>query len=208
VGGRDGEARALAEESVKTVSLVMALPVGLVSGFAGPLLTSWQGASFAHLAPLLSLVVLPFGLSLGYQPLSSVFLGRKALRLPALVQLAAGLASVTGGYLLARYTSLGLWSPVIAGGSIQLLRSCIFTPIYAASLLGLPRLTFLRLSALALGATLAVAGLGRQLGAWLRPAGWLQLGAVASVVCALHGVLVWYLFFRSRGVTALPWRRP
>jgi membrane protein EpsK len=208
VGGRDDEARALAEESVKTVALVMALPVGLVSGFAGPLLSSWQGASFAHLAPLLSLVVLPFGLSLGYQPLSSVFLGRKALRLPALVQLAAGLASVTGGYLLARYTRLGLWSPVIAGGSIQLLRSCVFTPIYAASLLGLPRLTFLRLSALALGATLAVSGLGRQLGAWLQPAGWLQLGAVASIVCALHGALVWLLFFRSRGAATLPWRRP
>ncbi|MCS6899969.1 MAG: lipopolysaccharide biosynthesis protein [Myxococcales bacterium] len=208
VGERDTDARLLAEESVKTVALIMALPVGLVSGFAEPLLTSWQGASFAHLAPLLSLVVLPFGLSLGYQPLASVFLGRKALQLPAIVQLVAGLASVTGGYLLARYTHLGLWSPVLVGGTIQLLRSCGFTPLYAARLLGLPRLTFLRLSLFALAATLAVAVLSRQLGAWLRPLGWLQLGAAASMVCILHGVGLWFLLFRSRGPFPPLWRRP
>lgn len=192
-GGRTDEAGATAQEGVRFVAVAMALPVGLIAGFAGPLLRAWQGPAFEHLAPLLSLAALLLGFSLGYQPLATVFIGLGALRLPSMVQLVAGLFSVTCGYLLARFTSVGLFGPALAGGLTLALRSCLFTPLHAASLLGLPRFTFLRSVAVTVLPTLAVAGLGRLLGGWFQPHGWLQLGAVASIVGFGYAAVAWIM---------------
>lgn len=205
-GGRREEAAVIARDGVRLVSLLMALPVGLIAGFAGPLLRAWQGPGFEHLAPVLTLVVLLLGLSIGYQPLASVFLALQALRLPSLVQLVSGTFSVSCGFLLARHTQLGLWGPAIASGLTLALRSCLFTPLHAASLLGLPRRIFLQQVVLAALATLGVTGLGRLVSSLLSPQGWFQLGAAASLVAAPYLIVAWFLLLSTEQRAALAQR--
>jgi membrane protein EpsK len=202
-GDRPEETVVIARDGVRVVSVMMALPVGLIAGFAGPLLRAWQGPGFEHLAPVLTLVVILLGFSLGYQPLATVFLAHQALRLPSLVQLVAGMFSVSCGYLLARHTSLGLFAPALAGGLTLALRSCLFTPLYAASLMGLPRGIFLRQVALAVLTTLGVMGLGRLIANAVAPRGWLQLGAAASLVAFRYLLVAWFLLLSTAQRAAL-----
>ena len=58
----------LSKSAVKGLGLFFALPIGLICGFASQILTLWVGPQFAHLAPLMWVLIFPLVINLCSSP--------------------------------------------------------------------------------------------------------------------------------------------
>jgi membrane protein EpsK len=183
--------------SVKFLGLLMALPIGLISGLARPLLNTWLGPDFVGVAPLMILLTLPMALNLAYLPIQQISLATNNVRLPGLVQIVAGVLNLVLAIVLARFTPLGMYGVALAGGLVLSLRNLLFTPIYSARILGVSDGTFFRAMApclVASGTAFGTAWLGAV---YFTPSGWFQLGATGAVTSLLYGATA-YLFLLSK----------
>jgi membrane protein EpsK len=179
--------------SVKFMGLLMALPIGLVSGLSRPLLQTWLGQDFVGIAPLMILLTLPLALNLAYLPLHQISLATNDVHIPGLVQIAAGALNLVLAVVLARYTPLGMYGVALAGGLVLSLRNLLFTPIYAARIIRVPDSTFFRAMSpclIASGIAFGAAWLG---GLFFSPAGWLRLGATAAVASLVYAATSYLL---------------
>jgi membrane protein EpsK len=129
--------------AVKFVGLLIGIPTAIISGFSAPLLRIWLGPSFVALAPLMVVLTAPLAVNLAYLPLHSICMATNKVRIPGLVQLAAGAANLALAILLASLPSLGMYGVAIAGAVVLCLRNIVFTPIYAAHILGIRWSSFL-----------------------------------------------------------------
>lgn len=180
------------QRSVKFMGLLMALPIGLISGLSAPLLQTWLGVDFVGVAPLMILLTLPMALNLAYLPLHQINLATNDVRLPGLVQIGAGVLNLMLAVGLARYTPLGMYGVALAGGLVLSLRNLAFTPIYAARIIGVPDSTFYRTMAPCVFACGIAFGTALLAGFLITPAGWLGLGATATAAALVY-VAVSYL---------------
>lgn len=172
--------------SIKFIGLVMALPVGLISGSARPLLEAWVGSEYVDSAPLLALLTLPMAVNLAYLPLHQITLATNNVRFPGLVQIAAGVVNLTVAIVLAQYTALGVYGVALAGVVVLSGRNLLFTPLYAAHILKVPYFTFYRAMRPSLIACLAAFSLPYLADAGLHLQGWIELSAVALVTAVLY----------------------
>jgi membrane protein EpsK len=129
--------------SVKFMGLAMALPIGLLSGFARPLLILWLGFEFADLALLLIILVSHLCINLAITPLFYLQVATNHVRIPGVVSLISGLVNVILAVSLANWSGLGYLGIAIAGAIVLTVKNVIFTPLYGARILKLPWWTFL-----------------------------------------------------------------
>jgi membrane protein EpsK len=180
--------------AVKFIGLVVALPAGLISGFAPSLLRIWLGESFVDLAPLMVLMTLPLAINLAYLPLHNISTALARVRVPGIVQLFSGALNLGLAIALCHVPGWGLYGVATAGIVVLILRSVTFTPIYASYLLNVSRFTFYR-EALPIGLAsgLVVAACwGAQ--SFIPVSGWLGLLLAFSAASAFYASLV-YAFF-------------
>src|SRR6202043_2517087 len=100
--------RQLATRSVKILGIGLALPVGLLCGLGGPLLSLWLGPAFAKLELLLILLVGHLTVTLAVRPLSYVVNAYNRVKSQGLVTLALGIVNICLAVALARWTSWGI----------------------------------------------------------------------------------------------------
>lgn len=131
-------------QAVKFLGLFIALPVGLVSGLAKPLLLVWLGPDFVSLAPLMLIMTVHLCLNLGYLPLHNIATATNHVRIPGIVQIAVGVFNLILAVLLAGPAGLGMYGVAAAGGIVLIFRNIIFTPYYGALILGRRPLTFMK----------------------------------------------------------------
>jgi membrane protein EpsK len=131
-------------QAVKFVGILIALPTGLISGFAGPLLRIWLGPKFVELAPLMFLMTFPLAVGLAYLPLHNISNALIKVRVPGIVQLLAGVLNLMLAVGLASVPALGYYGVAAAGVIVFSLRNILFTPLYASHILKISRLAFLR----------------------------------------------------------------
>lgn len=142
--------------AVRLLGMFMALAVGLVSGFAEPVLTIWLGQPFGNYADLLILLVLPSCLNLSFSPLTNLFLATNKVMVPGIVQVVCGLANAILALFLAVVCDWGLYGIAAANIIVLTMKSNVFTPIYCARLLGRGTRDMLRNSAGIASATLCI----------------------------------------------------
>ena len=175
--------------SVRVLGLAMALPIALISGLAAPILHVWLGPGFAVHAGLLMLMTLPLCVNLGYVPLHHVSTATNDVRLPGVVQVVAGLANLGLALWLGR-----LWGPhgVAAAGIIVLsLRNVLFTPLYAALIVGRGPGTFMKEAHQILIATAIVTALSYLASRVIDLATWLRILGFSAVVGCAYAIVVW-----------------
>ena len=129
--------------AVKFLGLVIALPIGLICGFAKPLLTLWLGPSFAALAPLLVVLVSHLCINLAVVPLFPIQEATNRVRLPGILTLVMGAVNAALAVSLALWSGWGPISIPIAGAILLSAKNTLFTPLYAAKVLRMPWHTFL-----------------------------------------------------------------
>ncbi len=178
--------------AVKFVGLVMALPIGLVCGFARPLLNVWLGASFDPLASLLLFMTIHLCVNLAVIPLFAVQVATNRVRTPGILTLLMGLGNLGLALLLSGPMGWGMYGVAGAGAIMLTAKNLLFTPGYAAHILGVQRLTFYGEVLPIVGGTLALVGTGWLLSHSIQPHTWFQLGLSAM---AAAGIIL-PLFYR------------
>ncbi len=121
--------------AVKTMSLVLAIPLALVSAFSGDILALWLGEEFRTLGGLLTLHMVGLALNLGVLPLFAVNAALNRVKIPALVTLFLGLVNVLLAILLIKSTNLGYYGVALAGAAVLTLKNALFTTYYVARIL-------------------------------------------------------------------------
>jgi membrane protein EpsK len=116
--------------SIKTIGLICAIPIGLLSGLSSPFLILWLGDSFNSMTWVLILMVLPLSVNLITSPFYNIQLTMNRIKLPAIMGLVLGASY----YILANRLALS-FGPIgiTAAGALTLsLNNLIFSPIYTA----------------------------------------------------------------------------
>lgn len=133
---------ALSKSAVKLTGIGIALPVGLLCGFAPLVLTLWVGAEFADLAPLMIFLTSHLVINTAVMPLFQINVAFNKVRLPAIVTLVTGAGNVVLAFALAVHAGWGMYGVAAAGLITLTLKNIVFTPIYSSMVLGVPRSTF------------------------------------------------------------------
>jgi membrane protein EpsK len=151
--------------AVKLMGLSMALPIGLICGFAPHLLTLWVGQEFTDLTPLMVLLTLHLAVNLAVLPLFSINVAYNRMRVPGTLTLVMGIANLTLAVALPLLFGWGYYGVAAAGAIVLTLKNAVFTPWYAARILGIGVHTFTRsmlpgvIAALLLSVGIAMIGL-------------------------------------------------
>jgi membrane protein EpsK len=184
----------LSKQATRFVGLVLALPIGLILGFAQPLLRIWLGEGYATIAPLLAVMVCYLPVNMAVYPLFYAQIATNKVKVPALVTLFMGGANLLLAVCFVLWTPLGVFGIPIAGAIMLTAKNAIFTPIYVAYITEARRSAYLweiTLSALASG-LVAVASYTLQR-LWFL-ASLPQLVAAGAVVMVLYAFVAYYVF--------------
>ena len=132
-------------KSIKIMSALMGIPIGLLIVYGENFFTLWVPSQDAHeLAMLSAITLLPMIFGSSVNPVFGVFTITNKLRVPSLVLLFSGLAQTVIVVLLLKYTSLGIYAIAIVSAVQGGLRNFLFTPQYAARCLGFQRYSLYR----------------------------------------------------------------
>jgi len=184
-GRRDTEGLvAYSRTAVKFVGLMMALPIGLICGLGRPLLHIWLGADFESLAPLLMLMCLPLCVNLAVLPLFNIQVATNHVRLPGILTCVMGLGSLGLSLFLAGPAGWGMYGVALAGAIMLTAKNLVFTPLYAAHILGLGYGTFFREMLPVIASTVGLALAGWWLAQNQPITSWLGLGLAGTVLAA------------------------
>jgi membrane protein EpsK len=184
--------------AVKFVGLLIALPIGLICGLSTPLLQTWLGPKFADLAWLMSLMTVHLSVNLAVIPLFGIQTATNRLRAPGIVTFVMGAGNLGLAIFLAGPMGWGLYGVAAAGAIVLTAKNLIFTPLYAAHILGRRLDAFLWEMLPITLATLGTAATCKLLAATWDISGWPRLiaaGAAISVVYAAIGY--WILLNRK-----------
>jgi O-antigen/teichoic acid export membrane protein len=140
--------------AVKFMGLAMALPIGLICGFAPQLLTIWVGAEHAGLALLMVILTAHLAVNISVQPLFSVNVAYNRVRIPGVVTIVLGTANLILAIAIPLLTGWGYYGVAIGGILILTLRHTFFIPWYVSRVLDTRMTTYLK--ALVPGALAAV----------------------------------------------------
>ncbi len=190
-GGLDQMAT-LTRRSVKLLGLGLALPIGLVAGFARPLLNVWLGPDFATLALLMSVLVVHLCVNTAVLPLLNVQTALNRVRIPGMVTLGLGVVNLILAWWWAPMNSVGL-GIALAGAVVLTLKNSIFTPLYGAHIQKLPWYTFFLSLLPGVFATILVTGVAYMLGQRLSINSWIMLGLVGGILGVIYALLAYLL---------------
>lgn len=195
VSGDKSRLISVSQRAVKTLGLAMALPIGLITGLGEPLLHLWLGDEFAPLWPLLGIVTLHLCINVAITPVFGIWPALNKVLWPAIVTVIMGIINVGLGVWLAGPVGWGLYGLAIAGAVVLTAKNVLFTPLYAAHIVGCPLPTFLRGLALTLVGTLLVAGSARGVSVMLDLSSWSRLIAACLGIGVVYSLAAYYLGF-------------
>ncbi len=130
--------------SVKFMGILIAIPIGLLMGFGKPLFTLWLGPEFIKLVPLLWLMIGHLVINLAVLPLFSINTAYNKMKIPGLISLAFGFLNFILAILLSVTFDLGIYGVALAGAIVLTAKNAIFTPLYAAYILGIKKTIFFK----------------------------------------------------------------
>lgn len=128
---------------IKIISIVIAIPIGIICAFSENILNIWIGNEFIHLNTLLILSLVPLIISVSITPLFSVNISYNKVKFPGIVSLMFGTISILLSIYLIIYTDLKLYSVVIASGIMLIIKNGIVIPIYTAHIMKIKSTSFI-----------------------------------------------------------------
>ena len=183
----------LAAQSIKLMGLALALPVGLLCGFATPLITTWLGEPYAYLGVLLVVTMFYQSVNLAVRPLLFVQTAYNKIRWPGIITLLSGIASVLLAILAVAWCHWGVIGVALAFALTWTGKNVLYVPIYTAHIMHLPWWTYMPSLVPVLLATAAVTAAAYGLAMVYSPEGWLQLALATAAISCLYLLSVWGL---------------
>lgn len=134
----------LTRSAVKLMGLALALPAGLICGFAPQLLTIWVGAEHANLAPLMVLLTAHLAVNMSVQPLFAVNVAHNRVKIPGIMTILLGVMNLILAIAIPLATGWGYYGVAVAWVLILTFRHLLFVPWYAARILNVPTTTYIK----------------------------------------------------------------
>ncbi|MCM1987574.1 lipopolysaccharide biosynthesis protein [Methanococcoides seepicolus] len=130
------------KKAVKFMGFAMALPIGIIIGFAPQILTLWIGPEFAKLSPLMLVLLIHLVINLSVLPLFSINVSFNKVRIPGIVTLFMGFGNFLLAIILSLFTDWGYYGVAIAGAIMLTTKNTLFIPWYASKVLEISKNTF------------------------------------------------------------------
>ncbi len=184
--------------AMKGLGLLLALPVGIMCGFAKPLLGLWLGGEYTFLAPLLFLVIFHQALSLSARPLLFVQNACDRVKWPGMVTLISGVGAILLAIILSKW---GIWGPAgipVAIALAMILKNGIYMPLYTARILNLKWAVFIPALIPGVVYTAVIAVCSLTVNYFYPPSNWLWLGLISALIFTVFGILAWRLGFNHQ----------
>lgn len=169
-------------QSVRLLGIALALPVGLLCGFARPVLGIWLGDQFGNLAILLILLAGHLPVTLSVRPILYGITAYNRIKAQSIITLVLGIATVPAAVLLASFAGWGLAGVAAATALIWTVKNVVFLTPYGAAVLGLRPWALYRSLASTAALTAGVGFVSAYLWQICRPADWSGLIALGAVV--------------------------
>lgn len=182
--------------SVKVMGYVMALPIGFLIVFASDFFRLWvPGQNVAILQGMPLLTIIPMVVTRSINTIYNVYTVTNRLKVPALVWVAFGVLQVVTVIVLAKFTSLGIWSVPVASFVWGLFRNLTFTPIYAAHCLEVHWLTFYKAIVRGSLCTAVMVVVAVAYRCVFPTNSWILLIIAAMACCVISGVINLFVVF-------------
>jgi membrane protein EpsK len=183
--------------AVKFVGIVLAIPIGLICGLSKPLLHVWLGSSFVPLAPLMSLMIFHLCVNLAVLPLYNVQVATNHVRLPGIVTCVMGLLNLCLAIALVGPAGWGMYGVAAAGAIMLTTKNIVFTPLYAAKILGVTGTTFFLELVPIVGLTIGLSLLGWVVATGLNIQSMSSLVASGIILGTLAGAIAFTVILNS-----------
>lgn len=138
-GDRNGLVKSL-NESVKTIALILYVPITGFIVFSRDFYSLWQKSlspeEISIIVLLSTITVIQAYFNSTTATMAQISVVTNKLKLPVFVSFGCGIISVIIELVLIYYTKLGVYSIVISTSIVMILRYIFFNPIYAANCLG------------------------------------------------------------------------
>jgi len=184
------------KKAVKFLGLTMALPIGLICGFASPLLSIWIGSEFSILAPLMWLLVGHLCIDLAVLPFFPIQQSFNKVRIPGIVTLIMGIVNILLATFFALALNWGMYGVAAAEVVILTFRHAIFTPCYGARILNKAWYTFLApmVPGVISAGTIAIISL------WISHhftlINWISLIIHFGIISLIYGLVVFFIILK------------
>ncbi|MEW6179436.1 MAG: hypothetical protein AB1522_05860 [Chloroflexota bacterium] len=178
--------------SMKILGLLMAVPVGLLCGFASPLIRFWLGEEYTFLAPILILVVFYQGLSLSARPLLFVQNAYDRVKWPGIITLISGVGAILLAIALCLWGRWGYAGVPLAIALVMILKNGLYMPLYTAHLLNRPGWVFLPAFLPGVIYSILVGAGAFLLDTYLPPQNWLGLAFYSLAITAFFAIAAWF----------------
>ena len=179
------------KSAVKLMGLTMALPIGLICGFAPQILTVWVGAQYAFLAPLMILLTIHLMINLAVLPLFSINIAYNRVRLPGIVTLIMGFGNLALAVILALFSGWGFYGVAAAGAIVLTLKNAVFIPWYATKVMGVRVYFFMRAMLPGMAAGLLLCVFAAVLGSFLPLYSVFSLIITGGILAVVYSILMW-----------------
>lgn len=179
--------------SVKFLGLALAVPIGLVAGFAPSLLRVWVGEEFVYLSPLLWLIVLPMSINLAFASLYPISTAYNRIKIPAYVTLGTGILSLLLALLFTMYFDFGLYGVALAGVTAFTGRNLLFTVFYTAYLTGASALEYYKRFLFGVFVTIFIFMISYLIQQYISIEGWFVLLGWMSIMTLCMFPLIWFV---------------
>ncbi|HHD80169.1 MAG TPA: lipopolysaccharide biosynthesis protein, partial [Campylobacterales bacterium] len=177
--------------SVKMMGLLMAIPIGIIAGLAGSLLSVWIGESFANLAPLMWLMILPLTINLAILPLFNVQVALNRVKVPGLFSLFIGIGNLLLSILFIKSLDIGIYSIALASAIMLIIKNFIFTPLYASHILGIEKIFFYKYTVPGFLISFIIFMLLLWIQTMLKLDSWFELIVTSVIIGLLSLVFIW-----------------
>ena len=175
--------------TIKIVGLCMALPIALVCIFSPQLLAIWVGVEFAHLAPLIWICVAPVILQIMVSCISPITVAYNRVRSLVILTLPMGFLNIVLALLLPYIFDIGMYGVALAGLITLFLRYGVINPLFIASVIQIPKFTYLKMMLYGVGGVLVLSVVG------IATLSVVTLSTLPTLILAGCGIAAAYLLF-------------
>lgn len=187
--GKINEIILISKSAVKGMGLIMALPIGLICGFAPHLLTFWVGPEFTHIAPLMWILTFPAIINLCVLPLFAINVAFNKVRIPGIVTFVMGIGNIVFAFTLPPLLGWGYYGVAIVGAAVLTLKNTLFVPWYATRVMEIPKHTFAKSMISGIISCLFVAGLALSIGYFFLLSSFISMVFFSGIISLVYLIL-------------------
>jgi len=181
----------------RSIGVFLALPAGLLCGFAPSVLALWLGPSYASLWPLLVVLILFLPSNLAVGPTISLAISHGKFSAPAIATIVAGAANIGCAYILARLPEVGLIGIAAAAVGTLTAKNLLVNCPHTDKLAGMPRGTTGKVLAGAFFFTASAAGAAASAARLFAIGTWTGLAIWSSIIASILIPITWWIGFSS-----------